>query len=160
MLIEEFVALLTTDTLPVASPTATGVNAIFSATDCPGVSLVPASTPPALNPDPESVTLAIVTLEFPLFVSTTANELLLSTFTFPKIKRVGFASSSKVGFTPVPLSETANGEDASLTSETEPVTLSAEVGANTALNVVLLPAAIVTGVASPVIPKTFPERLA
>lgn len=157
----EFVALLITDTLPVTLPAAAGTNAIFSVTDCPGVSMVPVLTPLALNPVPETVTLAIVTIEFPLFVSVALNELLLPTFTFPKLKLAGFAPSRKVGITPVPVREMANGvPGALLTSETEPVTLPADVGENTALNMPVLPAAIVTGTARPVMLKPAPETLA
>jgi len=46
---------------------------------------VPEVTPLALNPVPMTVTLEIVTFEFPLFVSAALNELLLPTFTLPKL---------------------------------------------------------------------------
>ena len=160
ILIGEFVALLSTDTLPVTLPAAAGANAMFSETDCPGVTVVPVLTPLALNPVPETVMLAIVTVEVPLFVSVALNELLLPRFTFPKLKVVGFAPSSKVGATPVPLNGMVIGEPgALLTSEIEPVTLPADVGANTALNVAVLPGAIVTGRTRPVMLKPVPETL-
>ena len=103
-----------------------------------GVSVVPALTPLALNPVPETVTVEIVTLEFPLFVSVAPSELFPPTFTFPKPRLVGFAPTRKVAATPVPLKEIASGElGALLTSETEPVTLPAELGVKTTLKVVL-----------------------
>jgi hypothetical protein len=96
----EFVALLTTDTLPVTLPVAIGAKAIFSVADWLGAKIAPVATPEALNPAPEGTTLEIVTFEFPLFVSVTPSELVEPTFTFPKLRLVGFTTSSKVaGFT-------------------------------------------------------------
>jgi hypothetical protein len=107
------------------------------------------------------VTLEIVTFVFPLLVSVALSEVLLPTFTFPKLKPVGFAASRKVGATPVPLKEITVGEPgALLTSETEPVTAPAAIGANTALKVTLPPAAIVTGTVKPVALKPAPETFA
>src|ERR1700694_1301222 len=65
----EFVALLSTDTLPVTLPEAVAVNAGFSAMDWLGVRTVAEVTPVALNPASATVTLEIVTFELPLFVS-------------------------------------------------------------------------------------------
>src|ERR1700737_3745334 len=65
----EFVALLTTDTLPVKLPATVGVNAGFSEMDWLGFRTLPAGPPLALNPTPVTVTLEIVTFEFPVFVS-------------------------------------------------------------------------------------------
>ena len=87
----EFVALLSTDTLPVTLPAAVGVNAGLSAMDWLGVRTVAGVTPVALNPAPVTVTLEIVTFELPVFVSVAANELVLPMFTFPKFKLVGLA---------------------------------------------------------------------
>ncbi len=126
-----------------------------------GVRVVPALTPLALKPVPVTVTLETVTLEFPVFVSVALKELLPATFTFPKLRLVGFAPSRKVAATPVPLSGIASGEPgALLTKEIEPVTLPAVVGAKAALNVVLPPAAIVTGTVRPVMVKPAPETVA
>jgi hypothetical protein len=89
----EFVALLVTVTLPLTFPTAAGANAIASVTDWPGVRVVPADTPIALNPAPVTTTLDMVTFEFPLFVSVTLPETLLPTSMLPKFRLVGFAPS-------------------------------------------------------------------
>ena len=65
------------------------------------------------------------------------------------------------GLTPVPESAIVAGEfDASLTSETEPVTEPAEEGANTTVKVVLEPAARVAGEVRPVKLKPTPETVA
>jgi hypothetical protein len=47
-----------------------------------------------------------------------------------------------------------------LTSETVPVTLPAALGVNTALNVALLPAAMVSGTVRPVTLKPLPDTVA
>jgi hypothetical protein len=157
----EFDALLTTDTLPVAFPAAVGANATFSVIDWLGARIVPGAMPLALNPEPATVTVEIVTFELPLFISVAPKELLFPTFTLPKFKLVGFAPSSKVEATPVPLKEIASGEPgALLTSESEPVALPPEVGANTTFNVALPPAAMVRGRVRPVMLKPVPVTLA
>ena len=48
-----------------------------------GVRFVPALTPLALKPAPETVTLEMLTFEFPVFVKVTLEEPLPPTFTFP-----------------------------------------------------------------------------
>ena len=122
---------------------------------------MPGVTPLTLNPAPVTVTLEMVIFEFPLFVSVAFKELVPPTFTFPNPTLVGFAPSSKVGATPIPLRGMAKGElGALLTSEAEPVTLPVEVGANTTLNVLFPPAAIVNGTVKPVMLKPVPETLA
>ena len=123
--------------------------------------MVLALTPLALKPAPVTVTPEMVTLEFPLLVNVTGNPLLAPTFTLPKLRLVGFAPSRKVAATPVPLSGIVRGEPgASLTKEIEPVTLPAVAGAKAALNVVLPPAAIVTGTVRPVMVKPAPDTVA
>jgi hypothetical protein len=123
--------------------------------------MVPDVTPLVLNPAPVIVTPEIVTFEFPLFVSVAPNELLLPTFTFPKLRLVGLAASKNVAATPVPVKGMAKGElGALLSSETEPVALPEVLGAKTALNAMLFPAAIVVGTARPVMLKPGPETFA
>jgi hypothetical protein len=157
----EFVALLTTDTLPVTLPTAVGAKATFTVADWLGIKMVPDVTPLVLNPVPVTVTPEIVTFEFPLFVNVSPNELLVPTPTFPKLRFVGFAPSRKVAATPVPLKEIAKGEaGALLTRETEPVTVPAESGLKTTLKEALLPAAIVIGTVRPVMLKPAPVTFA
>ena len=122
-----------------------------------GVNVSPAETPLALNPAPDTVTLEIVTFEFPLFFRVTVNELLLPSITLPNGKLVGVAPSRVLEATPVPLSASASGEfGALLTSESDPLTAPADAGANTTLNVEFPPAAIVFGMVSPVVLKPAP----
>jgi hypothetical protein len=115
-------------------------------------------TPLALNPAPVTVTVEIVMLEFPLFVSVDVSWLELLTFTVPKLKLVGFAASSRVAATPVPLRLIVNGEGVPLVvSVTDPLMVVAEVGVKMALNVALPPAAIVVDVVSPVMLIPVPD---
>jgi hypothetical protein len=123
--------------------------------------MVPDVTPLVLNPVPVTVTPEIVTFELPVFVTVTFNGLVLPTFTFPKLRLVGLVPSRKVGATPVPLKEMASGDpSALLTSEIEPLALPEVLGAKTALNVALFPAAIVAGTVRPVMLKPLPETIA
>lgn len=98
----------------------------------------------ALKPAPETATLEIVMLEFPVFFSVTLRELLLPTLMLPKLKLVGFAVTTYVAATPVPLSAIAKGDPgALLVIEMLPLALPAAAGAKEALNATLAPAAIV-----------------
>jgi hypothetical protein len=81
----EFVALLATETLPVALPAEAGLNVAVKVAVCPGVRISPEETPDALKPAPETVTLETVMLEFPAFVSVTVCVPVLDTFTLPKL---------------------------------------------------------------------------
>lgn len=156
----EFVALLSTDTLPVTLPAAVGVNTGFSAMDWLGVRTVPEVTPVALNPAPATVTLEIVTFELPLFVSVTLNELVLPTFTFAKFKLVGFAPSRKVEATPVPLKEMASGEPVALLAmEMLPDTGPTAVGRKATLIVVRCPALTFKGSENPLTAKAEPDAV-
>src|SRR5882672_4699964 len=117
--------------------------------------------PLALNPVPDTVTLEIVTFEFPLFVSVAPKELLLPMFTVPKPRLVGFAPSRNVAATPVPLKEIASGElGALLTNDTLPDTLPTPAGAKATLKFVLCPGLRVKGTVRPLIEKPIPETVA
>src|SRR5690242_8777003 len=138
MVAGELVALLATVTLPEALPVAVGAKVTLRVADWLGVKVVPALRPLALNAAPLVVTDEILTSEFPLFVTVAVSELLLLTLTLPKLRLVGLAPRSRVGAAPVPDSATASGElEAVLTREIEPVTEPAEVGAKTALKLML-----------------------
>jgi hypothetical protein len=90
-------------------------------------------------------------------VSVVVNELLLPTFTFPKLRVELLNPRTRVAATPVPLREIERGElGALLTRVIDPVTLPAALGPNTALNVAFLPAAIVSGAVIPVVLKPAP----
>src|SRR6266852_6601992 len=123
--------------------------------------MVLALTPLALKPAPVTVTLEMVTLEFPLLVSGTGNALLPPTFTLPKLRLVGLAPSKNVATTPVPLKARVRGEPgALLVMETLPLALPVAEGANCALNVVFCPAASVSGTDKPAMLKPVPKALA
>lgn len=124
------------------------------------MSISPALTPLAVNAPFETPRLEMVTLALPLLVSATLSELLLPTFTLPKLKLVVLNPSTFVEATPVPL----NGIDIDglgelFASMIEPDTAPAVVGAKTALNVVLLPAPIVSGALMPEILNPVPVTL-
>lgn len=156
----EFVALLSTDTLPVRLPAAVGVNAGLSAMDWLGVRTVADVIPVALNPAPATVTLEIVTFELPLFVSVTLNELVLPTFTFPKFKLVGFAPSRKVEATPVPLKEMASGEAVALLAmEMLPDAGPTAVGRKATVIVARCPALTFKGSENPLTAKAEPDAV-
>jgi len=82
----EFEALLVTVMPPVTLPAVAGANVALNVAVCPGESVTPESPPPALKPAPATLTLEIVTLEFPALVSMTLCELLLDTFTLPNAR--------------------------------------------------------------------------
>jgi hypothetical protein len=159
-LVGEFVALLATVTAPVTSPADVGSNVMLSVAVWFGVNTNPAATPLAPNPAPVTPTLEIVTFELPLFVSVTLCAVFVPSFTLPKLKVVGLAPSDWVEATPVPLSGIASGEPAPLfTRETDPLSLPAEVGENTALNFTLAPTAIVIGAERPLVLNPVPDTL-
>jgi len=117
---------------------------------CPAVKVTGSVRPLVVVSVALTVTVEMVTLEVPLLVSVTLWEPELPALMFPKLRLVGFAVSVTVAATPVPLKDIVVGEPgALLVMVTVPVKLPAVVGANTALNVALFPAARVTGVASP-----------
>jgi hypothetical protein len=82
----ELEALLATEALPVMLPAAEGLKVAVKVAVCPGFKMSPVGTPLALKPAPLTVTLEIVTLEFPALVNVTFWLLLLDTLTLPKFK--------------------------------------------------------------------------
>ena len=103
----------------------------------------------------------MVTLALPLLVSATLSELLLPTFTLPKLRLVVLNPSNLVEAIPVPLSAIDVGEfGALLTSEIDPDAAPVVVGANTALKVAFFPARIVIGALMPDILKPAPVTVA
>lgn len=148
----EPVALLAIFTLaPVTAPAVVGANVTVSVADCPGVRIVVFDTPLAVNPAPAVVTPETVMLEFPLFISVDVSWLELFTFTVPKFKLGGAAVSMCVAATPVPVRLIVSGEGVPLVvSVTDPLMAVADAGVKTALNVTLVPAAMVVAVDSPV----------
>lgn len=93
----EFEALLVTVMPPVTLPAVAGANVALKVAVCPGERMMPESPPPALKPAPATLTLEIVTLEFPAFVSSRLCELLLDTFTSPKARLLELLFKRRVG---------------------------------------------------------------
>jgi len=104
-----------------------------------------------VKPAPLTFTAEIDTLALPVLVSDTLCELLLPSFTLPKLKLVPLRLSVFVAATPVPLSAIeSDGFDALLVIVTEPVALPAVVGAKLTLNVVVAFPCSVIGKLNPV----------
>lgn len=136
---------------PFTAPADVGANVTLSVVDCPGVRVVPFGTPVVLKPAPETVIPEMVTFEFPLFVSDVVKTLLVSSFTFPNGRLVGFALSRVVVAAPVPVRLIARSAgDPFVAIVIDPVALPLPVGAKRALKVRLAPAAIVVDVEIPV----------
>ena len=70
----EFVAVLTTLTLPETLPVAVGANLITSERLWPEARVIAPEKPPMLNPGPVAVTCEMVTEPVPLLVATNGNE--------------------------------------------------------------------------------------
>jgi hypothetical protein len=138
-----------------------GANITFNAAVCPGVNVVFASAPFALNPAPVTSTLVSVMLTFPVFVRLTPSALLLATDTLPKSRLVMLELSDGADATPMPLVAIANGElGVSLTTEIEPAAFPADVGANTTLKAAFWPAAMVIGSVRPDVLNPAPATFA
>jgi hypothetical protein len=90
------VALLVTETLPVTLPAVVGAKFTVKVAARPVFRIVPADTPLAVKPEPVMLTLEIVTLELPEFVSVTARLLMEPVLTLPKLRIVGLALSRYV----------------------------------------------------------------
>jgi len=148
----EFVALLSTITLPDELPVDTGENMASSVADCPGARIKPVETPLSEKCAPEMLTFDIVTLEFPAFVSVRLRALLFPTATFPKLRLEALVVRRAVAAIPVPLTETVLGEpEMSVITETLPDTAPGALGEKMTLNVPCFPAEIVNGRVMPVI---------
>ena len=156
------VALLTSETLPVAVPAVVDAKTTLKLAVCPAAKVSGAVRPLAVKPLPETLICEMLTLELPELVRVTVcGALLLPTVTFPKLRLVGLAVRRKVEVTPVPLNAMVEGElGVSLTSERLPVTLPALAGAKAALKLVLCPALRDSGTVRPVMLKPFPEGVA
>lgn len=145
---------------PVTAPGVVGAKVTVNVAVWPGVSVVLFATPLDVKPAPVVVTLEIVMLEFPLFVSVVVNELLLPSFTLPKDRLDGFALSERVGLDPVPERLIVSDDGVPFVfSVMLPVDGLPAVGVKIALKVVLPPAAIVVEVERPVWLNPAPETL-
>ena len=150
-------ASLVTVIVPLALPTAVGAKVVFIEALCPAPSTVFAPIPVTAKPVPDTETAEIVTFPFPLFVSVAPWELLLPTVTLPKLKLAGFNPSNRVTAIAVPDSEIVSGELAALlVTAIDPLAFPLVLAVNVMLNLLLCPAAITSGRASPDVPKPVP----
>jgi hypothetical protein len=148
---------LDTVMLPVMFSDADGLKTTLIAALWPAPMVSPAAMPLAEKSLAFTVTAEIVALAVPLLVTVTVWVLELPTAMPGKLKLVGLAVSEGAAAVPVPLSGTAVGELVALLAIlTLPVRLPAVVGSNRTLNVVVPPAGIVAGVASPLTLKAPP----
>lgn len=142
--------MLASATLPVKLPAAKGANVASNVADCPGVRISPAETPLAEREAPETLTFDKVTLEFPAFVSVTANSLLFPIAMFPKLNVDVLAVRSALAAIPIPLTETVLGDlERSLVTEISLDKPPAAFGEKTTLKVACFPAAMVSGIGVP-----------
>jgi hypothetical protein len=154
-------ALLLTVIDPVVLPAAVGAKVTFKTAVCPGVSVVFTLAPFAVNAAPATTRLKSVTFAFPELVSVACKELLLPITTLPKSKFVVLEVNEAAGATPLPLATIISGDPgASLISETDPLTLPADCGAKTTLNVAVWLGGILIGRANPDVLNPAPITLA
>lgn len=97
IVVGEFVAVLTTDTLPKTVPAVTGEKITVKLALWPTAKVIGTAKPPAANSVPDTLTCEMLTLLLPVFVSTTDCELLPPTSTLPRFKDVALGKSKYVG---------------------------------------------------------------
>ncbi len=137
-------------TLPETVSAFVGLNATFIEVLAPAFRTNGVATPEAWTSAALTLTCEIVRLVLPLLVIVTLLVIELPVATLPKLNAVGDADMLTVAATPVPLSATVAGEfTALLAMLTVLFRVPAVVGANTALKVVVAPAATETGVVNP-----------
>jgi hypothetical protein len=142
-----------------AAPDVMGVNVTLRVADWLGVRVVPALTPLALNGPVAPLMPEMVIFELPLFFRVTPSDLLLPTFTLPKLNVVGLALRIWVEAVPVPLRLIAVADPGTFVlSDTLPVAPPAVVGAKTASNA-MLPFGATVCAAKPVTLKPGPVTL-
>lgn len=126
-----------TDMVPDTLPPVVGANTALKVMLLPGVTVC-AAKPVTLKPAPVTESEETVRFEVPVLVKVTGCELLLPKATFPKLTLDG--ETETPACVPVPLSGMAVGDpERFVLTEMLPVRLPGEVGANAALNVMLLP---------------------
>lgn len=147
------VAVDVTVRLPLAAPVALGEKETVKVALCPPARVRGVVIPLTLIPGPVTPTWVTDTLEAPVLVIVSESVVLLPTFTFPKLRLVGFALKAP-GVTPVP--DTGIDSEGLLASEeivTVPLALPLDFGTKAIVNVVLCEAPSETGVVIPLIEK-------
>jgi hypothetical protein len=137
-------------TLPETLSALAGLNATFREVLAPAFRTNGVATPEVCTSVALTLTCEIVRLALPLLVMVTLLVVELPAAMFPKLKAVGVAVMVTVAARPVPLRATVAGEfPALLAMLTAPFRVPAVVGANTAVKVIVAPAATEIGVATP-----------
>ena len=155
----EFVALLTTVTLPARLPADAGANETLKDVDCPAARLSGSAIPLVLNPAPVALICEMETLELPVLEIVTLCVALVPVVRLPKLKDAGEAESWRMLATPVPLMGTTSGEFAVLlTNVMLPEKVPADAGAKPIVKAEELPAGIESGRTSPEEVKPVPAR--
>ncbi len=152
-------ALLDTETLPVAVPAVAGTKSTVNVAVPPAATEMPDEMPVTLKPVPEAVTVATDKAADPVFSRVTVFDALLPMGTFPNATLAGEAAMPIVTPEPV-MTMFIVASEALLLNAMLPLTLPAAVGANWAVNVVLCPAAKVSGVEMPAVVKPAPVVMA
>jgi hypothetical protein len=94
------VALLVMVTFPVTPTLLAGVKLTLSGAVCPGARTCPVDTPLVAKPAPEMLTLEMVTLELPEFVTVVLMVEFPPTVTFPNVKLEGLTVRLEVEVAP------------------------------------------------------------
>jgi len=89
----EFVALLTTVTLPGRLPAEAGANVTLKDADWPAARLSGSAIPPVVKPAPVALTCEMETLEFPVLEIVTLCVALVPVVRLPKLSDAGDAES-------------------------------------------------------------------
>jgi hypothetical protein len=141
---------LETVTLPLTLSELVGLNVKVNTAFCPAGKIKGVVMPLVLTSFALTLVCEIVRLEVPVLVNVTFWELELPALMFPKLMLAGAGVIVTDAATPVPLSATVAGEfGALLATLIAPVKEPAVVGANSALNDAVCPAARLTGVSNP-----------
>jgi len=155
----EFVALLTTVTLPARLPVEVGAKLTLKDVDWPAARFSGSVIPPVVKPAPVAPTCEMETLEFPVLEIVTLCVALVPVVRLPKLRAVGDAESWSVVAMPVPLSGTTSDEfGALLISVMLPEAVPAEAGAKPMLNAEEPPAGTESGRTSPEEVNPVPAR--
>jgi hypothetical protein len=156
--VKVFVALLVTDSVPVAEPVAVGINAKLTGRLELGLIVAGSVTPLYANGPDTEIPLTVTLAELLLLVSVTVCLLLVvPTVSLPKLTEVGLTVSCPAWGAPVPLRAIAVGEvGALLTNDKLPVTLPDAVGAKLTVMVPDPPAATRMGRETPKVPNPEP----
>jgi len=155
----EFVALLTTVTLPARPPAEAGANVALKEVDWPAARFSGSVIPLVLNPVPLALTCEMETLEFPVLEIVTLCVALVPVVRLPKLRAVGEAESWRMVALPVPLSGTTSGEfGVLLINVMLPENVAAEAGAKPMVNADEPPAGTESGRTSPEEVNPVPAR--